>query len=194
MASHSTSGPPTTSILPACSIASPFDWWCAILTIHTFVGLTGEKALSLLRYVLMFVESPLLVVDPLFFCFQIFFGFSISPHIGYFKHLQTFFWPTVDFPRPGLTPCICSTGSSRFSRIWWPSTPASPQWPLSPGTKRCNCCGSWKQRCKERWKMWKGTGTPGWHGWCWLSPDFFNWGYCRYPRNIPYYYWDIEYI
>ena len=58
-----------------------------------------------------------------------------------------------DFPRPGLTPCICSTGSSRFSRIWWPSTPASPQWPISPGTKRCNCCGSWKQRCKERWGL-----------------------------------------
>ena len=168
MASHSTSGPPTTSIyqpptgettgvttaikhraaiLPACSVASPFDGWCAFLTIHTFVGLTGEKTLSLLRYVLMFVESPLLVVDPTSsvskFCL-------VSPFLPIFATSNIFkplFWP--DFPRPGRTPCICSTGS----RIWWRSTPASPLWPLSPGTKRCNCCGSWKQRCKERWGL-----------------------------------------
>lgn len=74
------------AILPACSVASPFDWWCAFLTIHTFVGLTPFIA-ALCPHVrwIPIASCRAKKTSVSKFCL-------VSPHIRYFKHLQTSFF------------------------------------------------------------------------------------------------------
>lgn len=133
----------------------------------------------------MFVESPLLVVDPLFFCFQILFGFSPYSLLQTSSNLILANQISQGLAlRPAFAPRApaASAGSGDLQR----QHRRSGRYRLGQNAATAAGVESNDARSGGDWDW------DSWLTWLMLvKPRFFNWGYCRYPTIIPYYYWDI---